>query len=143
MFNLNHSSSFHLGSSSSTSGYIGLDSNDRPITAQYNRPVERVAVRDIELPEATCELCDMVCARTTLPLPHLLLNQSCCPCPICQTSQVFSLAAWTFHDSDSLTSNDQFEGYSLSFIYITVGLYHCNKRGERYHHRDLFFTYSW
>lgn len=52
-FTLNHSS-FRLGSyMSSSEKYFGLDSEEKPITAQNNRWGGRTTARDIELPEAT------------------------------------------------------------------------------------------
>ncbi|KAF8946951.1 hypothetical protein BGZ47_010862 [Haplosporangium gracile] len=53
MFTFNHSSSIRLGFSSSSTGYFGLDSDDKPITAQNNQWGGRTVARDIELPEAT------------------------------------------------------------------------------------------
>lgn len=53
MFTLNHSSSIRLGSLSSSSRYFGIDSEDKPVTAQNNRWGGQTVARDIELPEAT------------------------------------------------------------------------------------------
>ncbi|KAG9060870.1 hypothetical protein KI688_007939 [Linnemannia hyalina] len=53
MFTLNRSSNIRLGSSSSSSVYFGLDSEDKPVTAQNNRWGGQTVARDIELPEAT------------------------------------------------------------------------------------------
>ncbi|KAF9537133.1 hypothetical protein EC957_008791 [Mortierella hygrophila] len=53
MFTLNRSSSMHLGFSSSSSVYFGLDSEHKPVTAQNNRWGGQTVAKDIELPEAT------------------------------------------------------------------------------------------
>jgi hypothetical protein len=53
MFTLNHSSSFRFGSYTSSGEYFGLDSDEKPITAQNNRWGGQTVARDIELPEAT------------------------------------------------------------------------------------------
>ncbi|KAF9293450.1 hypothetical protein BGZ88_005348 [Linnemannia elongata] len=53
MFTPNHSSSISLGSLSSSSRYFGIDSEDKPVTAQNNRWGGQTVARDIELPEAT------------------------------------------------------------------------------------------
>ncbi|KAK3818243.1 MAG: hypothetical protein JOS17DRAFT_382409 [Linnemannia elongata] len=53
MFSFDHSSSIRLGSSFFSSGYFGLDSEDKPVTAQNNRWGGQTVASDIELPEAT------------------------------------------------------------------------------------------
>ncbi|KAF9547578.1 hypothetical protein EC957_008234 [Mortierella hygrophila] len=70
IFTLNHSLSIRLGSSFSSPEYFGLDSKDKPITAQNNRWGGQTVARDIELPEATWT-CAFIRSNGILPRKNL------------------------------------------------------------------------
>ncbi|KAF9151567.1 hypothetical protein BG015_006511 [Linnemannia schmuckeri] len=70
MFTLNRFPSIRLGFSSSSAGYFGIDSDDKPITAHNNRWGGRTVARDIELPEATWT-CAFIRSNGLLPRKNL------------------------------------------------------------------------